>query len=122
MVAFDRLTDIEIAQWRLHNQRLVGDAWSDPVEVVREMLCVQAENFSQSGWALAARCHPAPTESDFHRLFDDGHILRTHVIRPTWHYVVPDDIVWVTELTGPRIKKSFVRAQQQPDGISDWPS
>ncbi len=119
MVAFDGLTDIEIAQWRLHNQRLVGDAWSDPVEVVREMLCVQAENFSQSGWALAARSDPAPTENEFHRLFDDGHILRTHVIRPTWHYAVPDDIVWLTELTGPRIRKSFISAQQQSEGIPD---
>ncbi len=119
MTAFDKLTDAEIAHWRLRNQRLIGERWSDPVEVVREMLCFQAENFSQSGWALAARCAPAPTERTFHELFDSGEILRTHVIRPTWHYAVPDDIVWLVELTAPRFRASYIRAHQEPEGITD---
>ena len=119
MTDFDKLTNMEIANWRLRNQRLVGDRWNDPVEVVRGLLCVQAENFSQSGWALATRCDPAPTEQNVHDLFDAGRILRTHVIRPTWHYALPDDIVWLTELTGPRVHKSFIRSQQISEGITD---
>lgn len=119
MPGYDRLTDRKMAQWRQHNQRLLGRGWADPIAVVGGLLAVQAENVSQSGWALAARCDPATTEADVHELFDAGSILRTHVIRPTWHYVLPDDIVWLTELTAPRVHKSFIRSQQQGEGITN---
>ncbi len=35
--------------------------------------------------------------------FDRGEILRTHLMRPTWHFVSPDDIRWILRLTGPRV-------------------
>src|SRR5207253_8259234 len=31
-------------------------------------------------------------------------ILRTHVMRPTWPFVLPDDIRWLLDLTAPRVK------------------
>src|SRR5204862_2094168 len=37
------------------------------------------------------------------RLFDEGAILRTHVMRPTWHFVLPEDIRWLQELTSARV-------------------
>ena len=43
------------------------------------------------------------TEVDVDRAFDAGAILRTHVLRPTWHFVAPDDIRWMLDLTAPRI-------------------
>lgn len=119
MPGVEKLTDREMARWRQRNQRLLGPRWSDPVAVVGGLLAVQAENVSQSGWALAARSDAATTEADVHELFDAGRILRTHVIRPTWHYVLPDDIVWLTELTAPRVHKSFIRSQQQGEGITN---
>jgi hypothetical protein len=36
--------------------------------------------------------------------FDRGEFLRTHVLRPTWHFVAPDDIRWLLQLTAPRVK------------------
>src|SRR5258708_11714383 len=41
------------------------------------------------------------------RLFDEGAILRTHVLRPPWHFVLPEDIRWLLELTGPRIARGM---------------
>ena len=35
--------------------------------------------------------------------FNRGTILRTHVMRPTWHFVAHDDIRWLLELTAPRV-------------------
>ena len=32
-------------------------------------------------------------------------ILRTHVLRPTWHFVAPEDLRWLLALTGPRLKR-----------------
>ena len=47
------------------------------------------------------------TNSQVDRLYDEGAILRTHVLRPTWHFVLPDDIRWMLELTGPKIRQGM---------------
>lgn len=36
--------------------------------------------------------------------YDDGKILRTHILRPTWHFVAPEDIRWILGLTAPRVQ------------------
>jgi hypothetical protein len=41
--------------------------------------------------------------ADVDRAFDDGEILRTHVLRPTWHYVARHDLRWLMSLSGPRV-------------------
>jgi hypothetical protein len=48
--------------------------------------------------------------------FNDGRLLRTHVLRPTWHFVLPEDIVWMLKLTGARVK-NFCRPYHQKLGI-----
>jgi hypothetical protein len=35
--------------------------------------------------------------------FQEGRFLRTHVLRPTWHFVAPRDIRWLLQLTAPRV-------------------
>ncbi len=42
--------------------------------------------------------------NDIEQAFTDGAILRTHVMRPTWHFVSPGDIRWLLALTAPRVK------------------
>ena len=45
-------------------------------------------------------------------MFNRGEILRTHVLRPTWHFVLPSDIRWMLSLTGARVNgpmSSFYR-------------
>jgi hypothetical protein len=44
-------------------------------------------------------------QANLAKLLDDGHILRTHVLRPTWHFVRAEDIGWLLDLTGPRIRR-----------------
>lgn len=103
------LTDADIARWRLRTQRLTRPFAEAAGDVVRHLLAVQAENPSQSAWAVAGRTEAAdPT--DLGGLLDSGAVLRTHVLRPTWHYVRAEDVVWLTEVTAPRVLK--VTAQQ----------
>ena len=45
------------------------------------------------------------TDAGVEQAFNDGHILRTHVLRPTWHFVAPADIRWILELTAPRLHR-----------------
>jgi hypothetical protein len=100
------LTDVDLARWRLRSQRLVGERYADAEAVVREHLCVQAENQAQSAWAVAART-VRRAAADLDAALADGRVLRTHVIRPTWHYATADDLVWLLELTAPRVRATF---------------
>lgn len=64
---------------------------------------VQAQDYAGAKWALGQRTTGA-TDADLDRLFDEGAILRTHVMRPTWHFVAPADIRWLLALTAPRVR------------------
>lgn len=106
-----------LARWRLHALRLAGQPFPSPEAVVGGLLAVQAENYAQASWAVATRT-PGMTEFQFGRTHDQGTILRTHVLRPTWHFVLPDDIRWLVEVTAPRVRRSFATVQRQ-HGLHD---
>jgi hypothetical protein len=74
---------------------------------VRWLTAVQAQDYGAAKWALAQRSR-ATTDAVLDRLFDQGAILRTHVLRPTWHFVLPEDIGWLLALTGPRVRAGLV--------------
>ncbi|HTU60110.1 MAG TPA: winged helix DNA-binding domain-containing protein, partial [Polyangiales bacterium] len=96
-------THAAIAKRRLINERLIGALFRTPEEVVESLCAVQAQDYLGALWALGQRL-PTSTESDVEKAFQAGRILRTHVLRPTWHFVLPADIAWLLELTAPRIK------------------
>ena len=56
-----------------------------------------------SKWAIALRMTDATSDAEVEQAFNAGKILRTHVMRPTWHFVAPADIRWLLTLTGPRV-------------------
>jgi hypothetical protein len=66
-------------------------------------------------WALAMRMRHA-TDGTIERAFADGRILRTHVMRPTWHFVAPTDIRWMLALTAPRVSAAMA---SQPPALLD---
>jgi hypothetical protein len=68
---------------------------------------VQAQDYFAAKWALALRMSTATTDAAIDNAIDDGRILRTHVLRPTWHFVSASDIHWMLELTAPRIHKTL---------------
>jgi hypothetical protein len=99
-----RVTSIShIARWRLHNQALDKPRFDQATDVVRWMGVVQAQDFAAAKWALGQRM-TAATETVVARAFNEGAILRTHVLRPTWHLVLPSDIRWMLALSAPRVK------------------
>jgi DNA glycosylase AlkZ-like len=94
-----------INEQRLNNQCLTKSGPAHPAEVVAWLGAVQAQEFTAAKWALALRMANNPTDADIQRAFDEGMILRTHVMRPTWHFVTPTDIHWMRELTAPRVRR-----------------
>ncbi|MDA4129753.1 MAG: winged helix DNA-binding domain-containing protein [Thaumarchaeota archaeon] len=96
-------TSSDLWPYRLHNQLLSKKKLRSPEDVVSWFGAVQAQDYAGAKWALGLRMRKASDES-IERAFNEGKILRTHVMRPTWHFVAPADIRWVCELTAPRVK------------------
>lgn len=69
------------------------------------MGAVQAQDYAGAKWALGLRMQHA-TDAEIDKSFADGEILRTHALRPTWHFVTPADIRWVLALTAPRVHQA----------------
>lgn len=92
-----------IARRRLEAQGLGGARFGTALDAVARLGAVQAQDWAGAKWALAQRV-PGTTEAGVDRLFDEGAILRTHVLRPTWHAVLPQDVRWLLALTAPRVK------------------
>ncbi|MHB1133857.1 MAG: winged helix DNA-binding domain-containing protein [Chloroflexota bacterium] len=92
----------DIAAQRLYNQKLEHSRLRTPGEVVAWLGAVQAQEYALAKWALGLRLQQARDDL-VEQAFTEGAILRTHVLRPTWHFVTPDDIRWLLALTAPRV-------------------
>ena len=95
-------TQEDIARQRLLNQHVAGEQFDNPVDAVAWLGAVQSQDFAAATWALGLRMRE-PDRDAIEQAFNDGAILRTHVLRPTWHFVTPDDIRWMLQLTSQRI-------------------
>ena len=84
---------------------------------MRSLLAVQAENASQAAWAVASRT-AHPDAGELPALLDRGTVVRTHVLRPTWHFVAADDLRWLLELTAPRVRPVIARQLAEVHGMS----
>ena len=94
---------LHVAYQRLHNQQVLTAHASTPADVVSWLGAVQAQDFLGAKWALGMRMQEA-TDDVIEQAFSEGKILRTHVMRPTWHFVAPGDIRWLLALTAPRVQ------------------
>src|SRR5690606_8957906 len=74
-----------------------------PRDVVERLVAVQSQDYAAAKWAVGMRLRGA-TDAQVERAFDAGSILRSHVLRPTWHFVSPRDLRWLLDLTGPRLR------------------
>jgi hypothetical protein len=97
---------------RLRAQRLVGPPFKTADGAVGWFGAVQSQDYPAAKWALGLRVKGA-TEAQIDRLYDQGTILRTHVLRPTWHFVLPEDIHWMLNLTGPKIRQGMAGRYRQ---------
>jgi hypothetical protein len=93
---------MDLARQRLEQQRLSGAPYARPEDVVEGLLAVQSQDYLGAKWAVAQRTLDA-SDAAVQSAFQEGRILRTHVLRPTWHFVAPADIRWLLALTAPRV-------------------
>ena len=103
LTAADGRFEDSLLPLRLRNQRLTRTDFRSAADVVSWLGAVQAQDYPAAKWGLGLRARGL-TDAAVDKAYNDGAILRTHVMRPTWHFVAPADIRWLLALTGPRVQ------------------
>lgn len=106
-----------IAYTRLINQRIATTKFSTATELVRWMGAMQAQDYSMVRWAIGSRL-PESTDQQIAAAFDTGELIRTHLLRPTWHVVAAEDIYWLLDLTAPQIK-ALMKSRNKQLGLTE---
>ncbi len=96
----------EIPLLRLLSQQIAGTKFKTVKEIVGWMGAMQSQDYAMSKWAVGTRL-PNATDVLIEKALDKGDILRTHLLRPTWHLISAEDIHWILELTAPQVKASM---------------
>lgn len=106
----------DIIRHRLINQQIAETKFTKPAEIVSWLVAMQAQEYAMAKWSIGLRL-PGSTDEAIEKAFTDGLILRTHLMRPTWHFVTPKDIRWLLQLTAPRVEaiNGFTYRQQELD-------
>ena len=95
---------LDFANLRLTNQQIATTKFTTPPEIVQWLGAVQAQDYGMAKWAVGSRL-PGCTNQAVEEALNNGTIIRTHILRPTWHLVAARDIRWMLELTAPHLKK-----------------
>lgn len=95
----------DIAITRLFAHQLVNQSFKLPGELLRYMGAMQSQDYAMAKWAIGSRIQGL-TDQDIEESLNNAEIIRTHVLRPTWHFVSSEDIRWMLMLTAPNINKA----------------
>ena len=89
---------------RIATQRLAGNGLARAVDVVSLLACVQSQEHAHAFWSLGMRT-AGLTYAEVQGEFDAGAFLRTHILRPTWHFVAAADLRWIQAVTAARVQQ-----------------
>ncbi|MFO0727603.1 MAG: winged helix DNA-binding domain-containing protein [Myxococcota bacterium] len=103
-----------VLEARLARQALL-EPLPRPEDVVERLAAVQAQDYLGALWAVGQRTQGA-TEATIDRAVREARILRTHVLRPTWHLVVPADLRWMLSLSRERVHRQAA-PQHKKEGL-----
>jgi len=106
-----------ISSLRSFNQQITTSRFKTAKEIAGWLGAIQAQDYNMAKWALGIRLQNS-TEIAINNEIDSGSIIRTHLLRPTWHIVSSNDIYWIQELTAPQIKSSLKFRDKQL-GLTD---
>ena len=96
----------DIPRLRLVAQQLAGTAITTTTDIVSYFGAMQAQDHAMCKWAVGARI--PVTEPQVQAALDNADLIRTHVLRPTWHLIAPADARWMLALTAPHIRRQYM--------------
>ena len=111
------LTPAEISSRRLASQGLSTSPFAGAAGVVRALVAMQSQEYAVAKWSIGQRAKGVD-EGEVDRAIAEGEVLRTHILRPTWHFVARDDLRWLMALSGPRLQ-AFNRPYYRKLGLDD---
>jgi len=76
------MTISDIVRHRLINQQIAETKFKEPHEIVACLGAMQAQEFAMAKWVIGLRL-PGSKDADVENAFNEGKILRTHLLRPT---------------------------------------
>ena len=82
---------------RLLSQQLAAPQFKDPAEVVSWFGAMQAQDYKSMRWAVSMRTR-RPSGKAFEKAYNDGRIIRTHLLRTTWQLLAGEDLGWMLKL------------------------
>lgn len=103
------MINLNIAQRRLSQQSITQPHFEKPVDVVRWLGAVQAQDYAGALWALGLRMRQA-TLADVERAIADKSVVRTWFMRGTLHFVPGEDLRWMLQLITPYMRRLLERA------------
>lgn len=110
------MTHQEISHHRLVSQKLFKTSQNSPQEIVKHLGAMQAQDYAMAKWAIGSRCDA--TEKEIEEAINSAQIIRTHILRPTWHFVSSDDIYWMLDVSAPQVKR-FTASAAKKYGYDD---
>ncbi len=100
------MPDLRIALRRMRNSRLTGTPFGTPEQAVRWHGAMQAQDYGPAKWSIGQRA-AGLADQDLDAALASGSIIRTHVLRSTWHVAANEDVRWLLALTGPRVQQQI---------------
>lgn len=105
------MTHQEISHYRMASQKLYQENQCSPQEIVQHFGAMQAQDYAMAKWAIGSRC--TASEKEIEEAVNSAKIIRTHILRPTWHFVSADDIYWMLDLSAPQVKRFTASAAKK---------
>ncbi|MFH6997780.1 winged helix DNA-binding domain-containing protein [Flavobacterium sp. FlaQc-57] len=105
------MTHQEISHHRLVSQKLYKTSQTSPQEIVKHLGAMQAQDYAMAKWAIGSRCDAS--EKKIEETINSAQIIRTHILRPTWHFVSADDIYWMLDVSAPQVKRFTASAAKK---------
>lgn len=105
------MTHSEISHHRMVSQKLFNTEKCSPQEIVHHLGAMQAQDYAMAKWAIGSRCDAS--EKEIEEAVNSAQIIRTHILRPTWHFVSAEDIYWMLDVSGPQVQKMTLSAAKK---------
>lgn len=100
------MTHSAISSLRLTNQHIQGTQFTSVQELVHWMGAVQSQDYAMAQYAIGVRIKNS-THRMIEEAIDKAEIIRTHILRPTWHFVSAKDARWMMELTAKNLNRAL---------------
>ena len=107
----DQLEHERVLADRMATQRLTAPPMERAIDVVRLLTGVQCQDAPLARYSIGLRT--GLSDEAIRAELDAGAIVRTHVLRPTWHFVAAEDLRWMLALTSAKVESKMAARHRQ---------